>query len=197
MPLNTELFVQAYAMKPEDPFTRADLTYLRRYVDYKRMCWEWFSHIKHRDVTTEFQDALAKCWWVLGSSNHEYRAFIDLATLERFGVIHSMDVNAANAFLTNAVVGNWLLRHTTKNWSMKQAQVFTMSIKTLEGVKHERYVWIHGVGVVMYNGETQFKTMKEMFPDIHDINVVYATPFDAVQHLVTLYGRSKMVLNTL
>jgi len=179
-PYDTDSFLKAYALKRQDPYTREDLSHLSPYVAYKQMCWTEFSHVLTKDVTPAFQEQLARRGWSSVDWSNEARAFVDLATLERIGLIHSITADEAVALLTPCAEHTWLIRHTTQAWNMPHADVFSISRRVSRVVQHHRLVHVHGVGVYEWRFPTKPATFKEMFPNGAIPPPVAATPCDVI-----------------
>lgn len=173
--------------------------YIHRYLDYKHMCWRNYAHIKRGYMTLQKQNEITQNWWKnlvdepsFSERLEEVRAFVDLASLERCGFVHPIDMYQANALLATKPDKSWLIRHTTTPWSMPHVDVFSISYKHFGLIYHERWINIHGVGVVAWSHQRRPSSLKDMYPDPNEIDA-FATVMDVLHGRAQQLGKDHLV----
>jgi len=190
-PYNTPMLLGWYEQKKIEPNTRENLEHLQTYINYKKMCWQQFSHILTSQVTPEFLLAVAQNWWsqVLKTSQDEpvalqqngygaipvqeetpeyitnrAKAFLDLDTLVRAGFVHQGMTSAeAAALLQQKPIGTWIVRHSSQHGAMPHTDIFSCSYACHDTVRHTRFLIVRGVGIYQCNDDAVPSTFKALF----------------------------------
>jgi len=164
-PYNTSLLAAWVEKNVTDPVTREDLSYVLPRIRQRKQWLVKYSDIKTKDVTPSFLDTAAREYFntdikqsldLSKSLTDRARAFVDLPTLERIGILFpDLDANSAEQLLlqSNGYLQThslrWLIRKSSQHTStrMPYCDVFTVSFLVPPKVMHFRYILVHGVGV--------------------------------------------------